>query len=126
MCGVYIKFFFVYVWQKRDTFASGSWNIQDEIRRVRSKATEDLLRTLPSTTIDLSSYALEPKTLGHSSVADHIDANMDRMHASHSLTPTQLVDASVNLATGLNTRQDFRGRFYLSWLNICFFFTFCD
>lgn len=96
--------------QKRDTFSAGSWNIQEEIRRVRSKATEDMLHTLPSTRIDLSSFALEPKTFQHSFLADKIIVgNSDRMHASNSLTPTELVDASVNLATGLSTCHDFPG-----------------
>lgn len=29
--------------QQKDYVSSGSWNIQDEIQRLRSKATEDLL-----------------------------------------------------------------------------------
>lgn len=110
------------MWQKRETFSAGSWNIQEEIRRVRSKATENMLRTLPSTRIDLSSFALEPKTFQHSFVTDKIiGGNGDRMHASNSLTPTELVDASVTLAAGLSTCHDFPGKFYLSWLNISFF-----
>lgn len=114
--------FFTDMWQKRETFSAGSWNIQEEIRRVRSKATENMLRTLPSTRIDLSSFALEPKTFQHSFVTDKIiGGNGDRMHASNSLTPTELVDASVNLAAGLSTCHDLPGKFYLSWLNISFF-----
>lgn len=37
---------------------SGSWNISEEIRRVRSKATEEMLRT-PSTKFDLSKSKLK-------------------------------------------------------------------
>ncbi|XP_068338024.1 protein KAKU4-like isoform X6 [Pyrus communis] len=48
---------------KRDAPASGSWNIQEEIRRVRSKATEELLRSLPSTRIDWSASALEKRSV---------------------------------------------------------------
>ncbi|XP_050263757.1 protein KAKU4 [Quercus robur] len=47
---------------KRESPATGSWNIQEEIRRVRSKATEEMLRTLPSSKIDWSAL-----TLGHKS-----------------------------------------------------------
>lgn len=80
---------------------------------MRSKATEDMLRTLPSTRIDLASYSLEPKAFQRSSVADKmIYVSGDRMHVSHSLTPTQLVDASVNLAAaGLSSCQEFPGKF---------------
>ncbi|CAN6681868.1 unnamed protein product [Malus baccata var. baccata] len=48
---------------KRDAPATGSWNIQEEIRRVRSKATEELLRSLPSTRIDWSASALEKRNV---------------------------------------------------------------
>ncbi|XP_038898993.1 protein KAKU4 [Benincasa hispida] len=41
---------------KRDSPTSGSWNIQEELRRVRSKATKELLRT-PSAKLDWSSFA---------------------------------------------------------------------
>ncbi|CAK9149838.1 unnamed protein product [Ilex paraguariensis] len=86
---------------KRDSLATGSWNIQDEIRRVRSKATEDLLRTLPSTKIDLSSYALEPKNTENASVADKAVASMeDKAHVLNALTTTKPIDASLNFASG--------------------------
>ncbi|KAK8523104.1 hypothetical protein V6N12_047637 [Hibiscus sabdariffa] len=45
--------------RKRDSPTNGSWNIQEEIRKVRSKATEDMLRTLSSPKIDWSSFAEE-------------------------------------------------------------------
>ncbi|KAK4760061.1 hypothetical protein SAY87_023192 [Trapa incisa] len=52
---------------KKDAPIIGSWNISEEIRRVRSKATEQLLRT-PSVKIDLSeskprSFASAPNIL---------------------------------------------------------------
>ncbi|KAG8381978.1 hypothetical protein BUALT_Bualt05G0028700 [Buddleja alternifolia] len=34
--------------KRRNSLASGSWNIQEELRRVRSKATENMLRTPPA------------------------------------------------------------------------------
>lgn len=43
--------------QKRNFVASGSWNIQEELRRVRAKATEDMLRT-PSSRTDPSLFAI--------------------------------------------------------------------
>ncbi|KAK8654636.1 hypothetical protein V6N13_107243 [Hibiscus sabdariffa] len=45
--------------RKKDSPTSGSWNIQEEIRKVRSKATEEMLRTLSSPKIDWSSFAEE-------------------------------------------------------------------
>ncbi|KAL9167824.1 hypothetical protein ABFS82_05G122800 [Erythranthe guttata] len=42
---------------RRNSPPSGSWNIQDELRRVRSKATEDMLRTPPAK-IDPSLFAV--------------------------------------------------------------------
>ncbi|XP_031739005.1 protein KAKU4 isoform X2 [Cucumis sativus] len=41
---------------KRESPTSGSWNIQEELRRVRSKATEEMLRS-PSSKLDWSSLA---------------------------------------------------------------------
>ncbi|KZV31703.1 hypothetical protein F511_00507 [Dorcoceras hygrometricum] len=43
--------------KKRKSVASGSWNIQEELRRVRAKATEDMLRT-PSSRIDPSLFGI--------------------------------------------------------------------
>ncbi|XP_050364117.1 protein KAKU4 isoform X2 [Argentina anserina] len=47
---------------KRDAPATGSWNIQEEIRKVRTKATEEMLRSLPSSKIDWSTFSLENKS----------------------------------------------------------------
>ncbi|KAK9946776.1 hypothetical protein M0R45_012222 [Rubus argutus] len=47
---------------KRDSPATGSWNIQEEIRRVRTKATEEMLRSIPSTRIDWSAFSLENRS----------------------------------------------------------------
>ncbi|XP_073131865.1 protein KAKU4 isoform X2 [Henckelia pumila] len=43
--------------KKRNSVASGSWNIQEELRRVRAKATEDMLRA-PSSRTDPSLFAI--------------------------------------------------------------------
>ncbi|XP_007011585.2 PREDICTED: protein KAKU4 isoform X2 [Theobroma cacao] len=47
---------------KRGSPATGSWNIQEEIRKVRSKATEEMLRTRSSSKIDWSSFSFEHKS----------------------------------------------------------------
>ncbi|KAE8657843.1 hypothetical protein F3Y22_tig00116980pilonHSYRG00052 [Hibiscus syriacus] len=49
--------------RKRNSLATGSWNIQDEIRKVRYKATEEMLGNLPSSTIAWSSFPSEHKKL---------------------------------------------------------------
>ncbi|KAH1110284.1 hypothetical protein AAZX31_04G072800 [Glycine max] len=85
---------------KRDSAATGSWSIQDEIRRVRSRATEELLRSLPSSKIDWSAFAMENKNNVNSSAIENIGASLgERVHNS-----TNLVDASVNLARGLGSQ----------------------
>ncbi|KAG6740193.1 hypothetical protein POTOM_055633 [Populus tomentosa] len=40
-----------------DSPVTGSWNIQEELRKVRSRATEEMLRTRPSTKIDWPALA---------------------------------------------------------------------
>ncbi|KAK9741620.1 hypothetical protein RND81_03G117800 [Saponaria officinalis] len=42
---------------KRSSFAAGSWNLLDEIRRVRSKATEEFLSATPITKTSLSLFS---------------------------------------------------------------------
>ncbi|CAI8599742.1 unnamed protein product [Vicia faba] len=66
---------------KRDSSATGSWSIQDEIRRVRSRATEEMLRTLPSSKIDWSAYAVENKNLTRglgSNTSPDLQSKLDR------------------------------------------------
>ncbi|TQD83796.1 hypothetical protein C1H46_030677 [Malus baccata] len=66
---------------KRDAPATGSWNIQEEIRRVRSKATEELLRSLPSSRIDWSASALEKRSvLGSLPGGQRVDDVGDQLH----------------------------------------------
>lgn len=75
---------------KRDTPTTGSWNIQEEIQKVRVKATEEMLRNLPSKKLDWSSRA-SPISL----LAKNIDANVvEKVDAS-----TRLVDDA--LLTGI-------------------------
>ncbi|XVE71363.1 hypothetical protein DITRI_Ditri10aG0144500 [Diplodiscus trichospermus] len=79
---------------KRDSPATGSWNIQEEIRKVRSKATEEMLRTLSSAKIDWSSSALEHKTGPDSLVTNSLGpVEEDNLQNSK-----KSVDASIDLA----------------------------
>ena len=79
---------------KRDSPATGSWNIQEEIRKVRSKATEEMLKTLSSSKIDWSSFALEHKSGPDSFFANSLEpAEKDNPQISK-----KPVDASVDLA----------------------------
>ncbi|KAL9439812.1 hypothetical protein AB3S75_018643 [Citrus x aurantiifolia] len=88
---------------KKDSPASGSWNILEEIRKVRSKATEEMLRTPPSSKIDWSSFALENKSISNSLMANEALTSLrDKVHSS-----AKPVAASVNVATGLSTSYGF-------------------
>jgi len=51
---------------KRGSLSSGSWNILEEIRRVRSKAAEELLAASPLTKIGLSSFSPQDNPTGDS------------------------------------------------------------
>ncbi|XP_068338009.1 protein KAKU4-like isoform X4 [Pyrus communis] len=82
---------------KRDAPASGSWNIQEEIRRVRSKATEELLRSLPSTRIDWSASALEKRSvLGSLPGGQREDDVGDELHICKNA-----VGSNLNLSLGI-------------------------
>ncbi|KAH7573977.1 hypothetical protein JRO89_XS03G0234100 [Xanthoceras sorbifolium] len=97
---------------KRDSPASVTWTISEELRKVRSKATEEMLRSLPSSKIDWSSFALEHKIVANSSVPDDIEARMrDKMQTS-----TKSLDASLNMATGVTTSYRFPGVIFSSVL----------
>ncbi|KAL0312243.1 UNVERIFIED_CONTAM: protein KAKU4 [Sesamum radiatum] len=76
--------------KKRNSLASGSWNIQEELRRVRSKATEDMLRT-PSTKIDPSLFAVTPSREKSVGAGNLLFALGERM-----TEPESLVDAGVS------------------------------
>ncbi|PPR98932.1 hypothetical protein GOBAR_AA21743 [Gossypium barbadense] len=80
--------------RKRDSPATGSWNIQDEIRKVRSKATEEMLRTLTSSKFDWSSFPLEHKSGPDSIVSNNFGpAEKDKSQSSK-----RPVDAPIDLA----------------------------
>ncbi|OWM77263.1 protein KAKU4 [Punica granatum] len=93
---------------KRDAPIIGSWNITEEIRRVRSQATEQMLRT-PSTKMDLtgskpsssatkfdwSQSVLEYKYSLNSSAPINLETDM----GDKQRTSTNLIDASSDLLT---------------------------
>ncbi|XP_051137195.1 protein KAKU4 isoform X2 [Andrographis paniculata] len=100
--------------KKRNSLASGSWNIQEELRRVRSKATDDLLRT-PSSKIDPSLFAVPQRK------EEPVGALGEQMKEPESLWKTvaidELVDAGVSYdpdLTALGSRQDDKGSEALS------------
>ncbi|CAI9759538.1 unnamed protein product [Fraxinus pennsylvanica] len=98
--------------KKRNSLASGSWNIQEELRKVRSKATEDMLRSL-SSKIDLS---LSPKSSLEYLRTDIAAANvLENKSELNSSTLTKSTDAPPNPDAGvrsnpglsaLDSRQD--------------------
>ncbi|KAF7132575.1 hypothetical protein RHSIM_Rhsim09G0061700 [Rhododendron simsii] len=88
--------------QKVYSLSSGSWNIQEEIRKVRSKATEDMLKT--SARIDLPSYAWERKSLDESLLADEKDwEGGAKVHNFDLFPATGSISASLELAAGAIT-----------------------
>ncbi|KAE9603744.1 hypothetical protein Lal_00002057 [Lupinus albus] len=85
---------------KKDSSATRSWSIQDELRRVRSRATEEMLRTLPSSKIDWSTFSMEYKNNLNSSAIENTEATLGaKVHDF-----TNSVDASSNLSRGLGTQ----------------------
>ncbi|XP_062108543.1 protein KAKU4 isoform X2 [Humulus lupulus] len=57
---------------KWDTPNTGSWNIQEEIQKVRAKATEEMLRNSPSEKIDWSASGFENRAIPSSQGLDMI------------------------------------------------------
>ncbi|KAG8375334.1 hypothetical protein BUALT_Bualt10G0089400 [Buddleja alternifolia] len=105
--------------KKRNSFTSGSWNIQEELRRVRSKATEDMLRS-PPTKIDPSLFAVAP--IEKSAESDKLVSAMgERLTKPESLRKNKPIDALVYAGmssdpalAALKPRQDGKGNEALS------------
>ncbi|CAI9772299.1 unnamed protein product [Fraxinus pennsylvanica] len=86
--------------KKRNSLTSGSWNIQEELRRVRSKATDDMLRSL-SSKIDLS---LAPKSSLEYLGTDIPAASMlEKKIELNSSTLTKSIDAPPNPDAGVRS-----------------------
>ncbi|KAK8487155.1 hypothetical protein V6N11_013686 [Hibiscus sabdariffa] len=80
--------------RKRNSPATGLWNIQDEIRKVRYKANEEMLRNLSSSKNGWSSFPSEHKRVPDSIAANNLgSAKEDKSQGSK-----RPVDASVDLA----------------------------
>ncbi|XP_019437651.1 PREDICTED: protein KAKU4-like isoform X2 [Lupinus angustifolius] len=85
---------------RRDSPAARrSWSIQDEIRKVRSRATEEMLRTFPSSKIDWSVFSMEYKNVNSSAIKNTEATLGEKLNEF-----TNFVDASSNLARGLGTQ----------------------
>ncbi|KAJ9549488.1 hypothetical protein OSB04_022031 [Centaurea solstitialis] len=82
---------------KKDYLSAGSWNIQDEIRRLRSKATEDMLNSNRS--LKLASSMLEHDTPKRSLASDKPISVTERDEPITS-EARKSVDEIVNLAEG--------------------------
>ncbi|CAA2983558.1 KAKU4-like isoform X2 [Olea europaea subsp. europaea] len=84
----------------KNSLASGSWNIQEELRRVRSKATDEMLRSL-SSKIDLS---LDPKSsLGYVGTDIPAASMLEKKNELNSSTLTKSIDAPPNPDAGVRS-----------------------
>lgn len=95
-----------------NSLASGSWNIQDELRKVRSKAVEDMLRTPPAKN-DSSLFAVAATTeefTGAGKIISGVREENFRPHSFWREKPTDtLMDVGVNAdpaLVALESRQD--------------------
>ncbi|KAG6433197.1 hypothetical protein SASPL_104805 [Salvia splendens] len=86
----------------RSSLASGSWNIQEELRRVRSKAVEDMLRTPPAK--NASSLFVIAASKEESPGAGGVG---EEIFKSHSFWKTKDVGGNADPAlVALESRQD--------------------
>lgn len=85
---------------QRDYLSAGSWNIQEEIRRVRTKATEDMLSSHRS--IKFASSILQHDTPIHS-LANDKSKNVVGRDEPISLGTPKSMEETVNLAADEST-----------------------
>ena len=80
----------------RDSSATGSWNIQEEIRKVRSRATEEMLRARPSSIIDWATLAPDINKSSTSLMAYKAETGMkNKMYSSTNLMDVPLWTVEV-------------------------------
>lgn len=91
---------------KRGSLSSGSWNILEEIRRVRSKATEELLAAAPLTKIGLSSFSPQDNTTQDSLKNGRDAVGTAPAESSQDRGRDVLPDAATNLPCGVNLDGD--------------------
>ncbi|KAK6932087.1 hypothetical protein RJ641_001711 [Dillenia turbinata] len=92
--------------KKRSFSSTGSWNIQEELRRVRSKATEDMLRTLSSSKIDVSALTLKDRTSQTSLAEETIDVTLDGLQNKASTTCPTNFAYNENQADATQTENE--------------------
>lgn len=82
--------------KKKSSYASGSWNIHEEIRKVRSKATEDMLRAHPSKETGYQLRLVERKAEPNSAVNDLTGTSTaEKINDSSSLRLAKLSDVPI-------------------------------
>ncbi|XP_041994851.1 protein KAKU4-like isoform X1 [Salvia splendens] len=96
--------------QRRSSLASESWNIQEELRKVRSKAVADMLRTPPAKyDSSFSIAATKEESMGAGGMGEEI-------FKPHSFWKTKPIDAFMDVGVNadpalvaLESRQDAKG-----------------
>lgn len=88
----------IVVFQRRNSLASGSWNIQEELRKVRSKAVEDMLRTPAKNDSSLFAVAATQEDLsGTGKIASSAGEEIFKPHSFWRTKPMDaLMDVGVN------------------------------
>lgn len=94
-----------------NSLASGSWNIQEELRKVRSKAIEDMLRTPPArNNSSLFAVATREEFTGAGKIAFGVGEEIFKPHSFWRTKPLDtLMDVGVNAdpaLVALESRQD--------------------
>ncbi|XP_047329321.1 protein KAKU4 isoform X2 [Impatiens glandulifera] len=86
--------------KKRDLRSGGSWNIHEELRRVRTKATEDMLKSVSSPKAAyLSLFSPEPSSAQGSRLADKI-IKRDELRKPQFSSPLAEVAPAVHAPEG--------------------------
>lgn len=84
---------------------------------MRSKATEEMLRTLPSKRIDWSGFGLENKSSPNAFMSRDRGANVGNKRPNSS----ESINASLPMDTGRSASHGFQSMF-LCWLNLVIHF----
>lgn len=88
---------------KRGSLASDSWNLQEELRRVRSRATEDMLKSVSAKPDFPSSFDVDQKISENKLEAD---ACLKMSNNLNPLTAKKSTDASSNSVMEVNDFHD--------------------
>ncbi|KAK1372372.1 hypothetical protein POM88_028565 [Heracleum sosnowskyi] len=98
--------------QKRGILSARSWSIQDEVRKVRSKAAEDMLHALPSKRNDL--LVVSEHKSSENSIVPGGGSTVDQMHLSKFLPEKEHVGPStIHDSQGPSTIHDSKDSFAL-------------